>query len=239
MPDSLSMMSSGSATTPGNSTVLVLQTRGAARATTRSPPPSATSPDSSWSRKAAIRAGCSLSASRAASAATPMPTMPATFSVPPRRSRSCPPPATSGRRRTQSATNNAPTPLGPWNLCAAMLTRSATPQSSATGSFPTDCTASTWTRARRRRAIFASSRTSSTPPVSLFTCVTDTSATESSRLAANSATSSFPSASTRMRRTSTPSCSNSFAAASTAGFWSDGSRSMPMARAMPARRARG
>ena len=45
-------------------------------------------------------AASSSTHSRARSAATPMPTMPAVFSVPPRRSRSCGPPRCCGRTRT-------------------------------------------------------------------------------------------------------------------------------------------
>ena len=72
------------------------------------------------------------------------PTMPATFSVPARRLRSCPPPSICGRSRTPERTTRQPTPLGPCSLCADMESRSTPSSSTRVGIFPVDCTASVW-----------------------------------------------------------------------------------------------
>ena len=65
------------------------------------------------SRNRAMRAETSASSAAANRHATPNPTMPATFSVPARRPRSCGPPAISGPSSTPRRTKRAPTPLGP------------------------------------------------------------------------------------------------------------------------------
>ena len=72
------------------------------------------------------------------SAALPKPTMPGTFRVPERMPRSCPPPSicavmrTRGLRRTYSA----PTPFGPYILCADSDTRSARTALTSNGTLP-------------------------------------------------------------------------------------------------------
>src|SRR5581483_10793749 len=74
------------------------------------------------------------------SATAPNPAMPARFSLPARRPRSCPPPRNSGASSMPSAMARAPTPIGPPSLCADKVTRSA--PSPASGNLPAACTAS-------------------------------------------------------------------------------------------------
>ena len=62
------------------------------------------------------RAGKRVSSLATSSAATPMPTQPARFSVPPRRLRSWGPPRSSGGISTPSRWKSTPIPLGPPNL---------------------------------------------------------------------------------------------------------------------------
>jgi hypothetical protein len=87
--------------------------------TTAPPPLDAARKADSAAASAALRAGSSSNASRAASA---KPTIPATFSVPARRSRSCPPPKSSGFSLVPRRIHNAPTPCGPPHLCAESTT---------------------------------------------------------------------------------------------------------------------
>ena len=92
-----------SAALPGRARHDVLATRAAPRPTMKIVGVAAMTPASSLSRRAAMR--CAASASRATSAAAaPKPAMPATFSVPPRRRRSWPPPLTKAGRLTPSRT---------------------------------------------------------------------------------------------------------------------------------------
>ena len=80
-------------------------------------------------------------------AATPMPAMAGTFSVPARRLRSCLPPVMIGASRTPRRIQSAPAPFGPWNLCAESESRSTPSARTSTGILPTDCTASVWNSA--------------------------------------------------------------------------------------------
>src|SRR5262245_28034231 len=82
------------------------------------------------SRRSRSPAVCALSAARparAAAAAAPKPAMPATFSVPARTPRSCPPPLMRGSGNGISASRliSAPTPLGAPILCPETVRRSA------------------------------------------------------------------------------------------------------------------
>ncbi len=116
-----------------------------------------------------------------------MATIPGTFWVPARRSRSCGPPCRIGLiLDARSRARRAPTPLGPPNLWALRLTRSAPAVASARSIQEKACTASVWTS-----ACGASSCTSATTassgwrtPVSLLTSITETSRTVSSRASA-------------------------------------------------------
>ena len=81
------------------------------------------------------------SASVAASAAA-IATIPGTLCVPLRRSRSCPPPTSSGSMVTPLRTTSTPTPLGPPNLWALSDIRSTCGQSWRRSSQHAACTAS-------------------------------------------------------------------------------------------------
>ena len=66
--------------------------------------------------------------------------------------RSWPPPSKSGSRRTRGSrrrTYRAPTPLGPYILCADRLSRSMPIASTSSGTLPAACTASVWNRTPR------------------------------------------------------------------------------------------
>ena len=118
----------------------------------------AMTPASSLSRRAAMR--CAASASRPTSAAAaPKPTMPATFSVPPRRRRSWPPPLTKAGRLTPSRTIRAPTPRGPPSLCAETTSVSAPSSAKFSGRRPGACTASMCSATPCSRARAAASAT--------------------------------------------------------------------------------
>ena len=71
-----------------------------------------------------MRAAASTRAAAASSHARPSATIPGTPSVPGRSPRSCPPPNTSGRTRAPFFSHSAPTPLGPWILCAEIASES-------------------------------------------------------------------------------------------------------------------
>ena len=72
----------------------------------------------------ALRARPRASRSTAAHAA-PNPTHAGTFSMPPRRARSCAPPTSNGGTRRPRRTSSAPAPIGPPSLCAVTEQRSA------------------------------------------------------------------------------------------------------------------
>ncbi len=73
--------------------------------------------------------------------------MPGTFSVPDRMPRSWPPPsmiAVSRTRGLRRRTYSAPTPFGPYILCALIEAMSTLSSLTLNGTFPTACTASVW-----------------------------------------------------------------------------------------------
>ena len=80
-------------------------------------------------------------------AATPMPAIPGTFSVPPRRLRSCLPPVIVATSRVPRRIQSAPAPFGPLNLWAETVSRSTPSARTSTGILPADCTASVCIRA--------------------------------------------------------------------------------------------
>jgi hypothetical protein len=109
------------------------------------------------SRQRRIDAHASSRRSSARRAATPRPTMPATFSVPGRRPCCCPPPWRIGRSGIEPAVTSAPEPFGPWTLCALTAIESTPSVRIEISTLPSAWTASTWTaacgeRARTRRA---------------------------------------------------------------------------------------
>ena len=102
--------------------------------------------------------------------------MPGTFSVPERMPRSWPPPSicavmrTRGLRRTYSA----PTPLGPYILCADSDARSTLAALTSNGTLPTPCTASMWNRAPFSFTTAPISSIGFTVPISLLASMIDT-----------------------------------------------------------------
>ena len=89
-----------------------------------------------------------------------MPTAPATFSVPARRWRSWLPPWSCAISCVPRRTHSAPTPFGPSNLWAEIVTRSAPRSCTSSPSVGAAWTASTWNRIpRRARSRSAISRT--------------------------------------------------------------------------------
>src|SRR5262245_6058422 len=106
---------------------------------------------SAVSRRSRSAAVCALSAARearAAVAAAPKPAMPATFSVPARTPRSCPPPLMKGSGNGTSALRliSAPTPLGAPILCPEMVRSSAPSALISHAIRPAPWTASTCSR---------------------------------------------------------------------------------------------
>ena len=112
----------------------------------------------------------------ASRAATPIPTSAGTFSVPARRLRSCLPPVSIGCIRVPRLIHSAPAPFGPLNLCADSDSKSIPSARTSTGIFPTDWTASVCMSAPCWCAIAASSAIGWMVPISLFACITETSA---------------------------------------------------------------
>ena len=145
---------------------------------------------------ARMRATSSLRRSSVTRNAVANATMPATFCVPARRPRSCPPPSTSGTSGTSSRTTRAPTPFGPPNLWPEMATRSARAAASRRSHHCGACTASVWNAAfgARSRTSVAMSASGWRTPVSLLTSITDTTAVRSSSAPANASRSTTPDA---------------------------------------------
>src|SRR5215831_16137911 len=175
-PARSSAMRRASPATPSKRIAAVLGSRGAVWPITRAPETRERTARSKSSRRAAISGASRLTRLRARRAAAPNPTMPTVFSVPGRTPFSCPPPAASGSIRTPRRTKSAPTPLGPWSLCAENDARSATQARRSTGMRPAACTASVWKSAPCRCAAAAASATGKTPPYSLLAAITETSA---------------------------------------------------------------
>ena len=82
--------------------------------------------------------------SQHSSSAAAIPTIPATFSVPPRSPFSCSPPSMNFPNGQPSRIYKAPTPFGPWNLCPDIDNMSIFISSTLMGTCPTACTASVW-----------------------------------------------------------------------------------------------
>jgi len=133
-------------------------------------------------------------------------TMPATFDVPLRRSRSCPPPMMSGSSVVPAFCTITPMPFGPPNLWADSDTTSVTSTMSRRSSQHAACTASLWKTAfgAASRTTRATSRIGVMLPTSLFTAITDTTPVRSPRCAIDSsAERSFCTSTTPFRSTST------------------------------------
>ena len=165
IPARSSAVSSVSPSQPSKATFKVLHTRGAFLPATRERGiPSAAA--CRRSRNAASRGASSGSEAAATESASASPTIPATFSVPPRRPRSWWPPGWSARSARPLRIQSRPAPLGPPILCAESEIRSAC--SSGSGILPAACTASVWSRTPFRRQSPAISSSGESTPVSLL-----------------------------------------------------------------------
>ncbi|MCY1238153.1 hypothetical protein D9M72_508770 [compost metagenome] len=144
------------------------------------------------SRRAAT---CSCSG-RTNDSAVARATAPATFSVPERRPRSCPPPWSRGSTRVRLRTNRAPFPFGAPSLCPEMLMASTPRIFVSSGSQPAAWTASVWNGIPDSRARPASCRMGWTVPTSLLAYITLTSAVSGRRTAARASGVTCPKPST-------------------------------------------
>src|SRR5579859_403313 len=150
----------------------------------RSTPPMAARPCHRRRCKHAIRAVSTDDVDAARSKARPIPTTWCVARVPALKARSCPPPYSRGASCTcaprgpslRSDTSRAPTPFGPYTLCPDRDMRSTPSPAKSTGHLPTLCAASTCSQALPWRAqIAAMALTSWTTPISLLTCMIETS----------------------------------------------------------------
>ena len=103
--------------------------------------------------------------------ALPKPTIPGTFNVPLRIALSCPPPSICAVTFTLGfflRTYNAPTPFGPYILCAVKAIKSIPSAFTSTGILPTACVASVKNNAPCFFAIALISFTGCIVPISLL-----------------------------------------------------------------------
>ena len=110
--------------------------------------------------------------------ATANATAPATFCVPDRRERSCPPPLINGSTGTRERSSSAPSPFGVPNLCPDKLNASTSHSRIRMGMSPAACTASTCSGTPCSCAMRAISLTGSTVPTSLLASIVDTSSVQ-------------------------------------------------------------
>ena len=102
------------------------------------------SPAMSLSRRALTYAAFFSRFAHASESAAAMATMPPIFSVPARLPRSCAPPSITFTRGMPRRAYSAPTPFGPWNLCAEMESISMFSAFTSMATWPAACTASVW-----------------------------------------------------------------------------------------------
>ena len=112
-PSRSSAINSDSASTRSKLMLVVFGTRASVDPLTAVPDTPRRMSASRRSRSAASRRPSSAILAIAMRAATPIPTMPGTFSVPARRLRSWRPPVSSGSTRSPRRIQSAPTPFGP------------------------------------------------------------------------------------------------------------------------------
>ena len=144
-------------------------------------------PRHSRSRSARMRSLSVAISSLARRAASPMPTIWCVASVPERNPRSCPPPWICGSILTRGflRTYSAPMPLGPYILCAVIVSRSTFSVARSIGSLPAACTASQWNTMFFARHSSPISAIGWITPISLLTIMIDTRMV-SGRIAASS-----------------------------------------------------
>ena len=168
--------------------------------------------NTAWRAVAAARSVFAATAAAANAAAR------AADGVPGRSPPSCPPPKVSGcsTGRGERRTYSAPTPTGPPHLCADKLSKSTSSAVTSTGTLPSACAASVCSKTPRARQTAAMPAMSCTPPVSLFTSMSDTSTVSSRKAAATIAGVTRPSGPGRRTSTPKPSRSSCAQASSTA-----------------------
>ena len=124
-PSSSRTMSSSSASTPSTPRLQMASMRSGRGTASCTPGTASRIPPTNRADSSRTRPDAPSRSRAVASAAAAIATMPATFSVPARRSRSCGPPRRMGRSTAPPRTTSAPIPFGPPNLWALTLTRSA------------------------------------------------------------------------------------------------------------------
>src|SRR5436190_3919202 len=230
-PAASSARIAASLSTPSTETFRTLRALRSGEPQTRTPPrPS--SPARSFSRSPSTR---SISSGDASVRAAASPAMPATFSVPARRSNSWPPPTDCAASGVPLRTQRPPTPFGPWSLWAENVRRSTSRRS--TGTLPTACAASVWRTTER--ATFRIAAIGCSDPTSLFTVMMETSTVFGVSAAATDPGSTRPSPFTGTRVTRQPWRSRRATVSSTLGCsivdvtrWSPRDRSASAAPAM-------
>src|SRR5438093_289196 len=201
---------------PGKVRFSVFGSRGgAAGPLSCTPGTRARSPDQRRSTSRAQRAPATARSRPASRAASPKPTMPATFSVPARRLRSCGPPVIWGRRPTSRRTQSAPTPAGPPSLWAESESRSTPSARTSIGIRPAACAASVWRSTPLPRSPPAIAATGATEPTSPFASPTLASAVPGAHAATTSSAATRPSPSTGTTVSRTPSAASARAVSST------------------------
>ncbi len=106
--------------------------------------------------------------------AFPIPTIPTTFSVPPRRPRSWCPPCSTASISIPFLTRSPPAPLRPFTLCPENVSRSTGSVSQGSGTLPVAWTASVCMSTPASLAIAPISAMGIRHPVSLFAAMTET-----------------------------------------------------------------
>ncbi len=149
MPCASSSMSSESPSHPGNVTWAMCGSRCSGPACgsplTMASGTAVRMPSTSRARSASRRADSSVRRPTVTSTAAAKAAMAAVLSVPERRSRSCPPPCSSGIASSSRRMTSAPTPIGPPSLCDVTVIASRPLAAKSTGRCPTAWTASLWT----------------------------------------------------------------------------------------------
>ena len=141
--------------------------------------------------------------------------------------------------RCRGAAAARPTPVGPPNLCAAMLIADRPLAVKSTGIWPIACTASLCIGTSNSAATAANSASGMIVPTSLLAHITDTSATSSCSCSASrsAAGATEPSDAVGSQVTSAPSCSASHSTESSTAWCSTAVVMMRRRRGSASRRA--
>src|ERR1035437_5653322 len=214
-----SATSSASPSTPSKLTLRLPANRCSIEPFTCTPSSPSSSRCFSRSRKTPRRPYSSPISRAATTHASPKPTIPGTFSVPDRIPSSCPPPSICAVSLTRGfclRTYSAPTPLGPYILCALTDIRSMWPASTLTGNLPNAWTASQWNSTFFSRQIAPIWRTGWITPISLLAYITLTKTVSGPIASRSSSRSTSPSGRGRRVVTRQPASSSRLAVSSTA-----------------------